>query len=307
VLGAGTLLYRGLRPTSRIANALAIAELAVLAIAAGVAFAHPVVAHAVALEPPPGFGSLIGAVAIGIWMIDGWEVSASTAEEARDGSSAPGSGGLFGLLLTAVVLGGCMTAFQRVGTLAGFRAHESDAMAYVGAAFGGDAWRVTIVVTVLVSLAASLQTTLIYLTRSFFAMGRDGVLPAAFGELDHRDQPAFAVIVMTAIGVACTLASAFSPTLHAAFAFILDGTAIFLGVLFMLSAAAAVHIFARDRTARLDGVVLPALATLALLGVLAVAVAQDERTTQVFLLVLALAGVPFALWRSRGRSSAAPV
>ena len=307
VLAAGVLLYRGLRPTSRIANALAIAELVVLAVAAGVAALHPLVEHAAVSAPPPGFAGVIGAVAIGIWMTDGWEVSASTAEEARDGSSAPGLGGLAGLLLTSVVLWLCMTAFLRVGSLAGFAAHEDDSMAFVGAAFGGDAWRVTITVTVLVSLAASLQTTLIYLTRSFFAMGRDGVLPAAFGRLDKRDQPAVAVIVMTAIGVAGTLASAFSAHVRDAFAFTLNGTSIFLGVLFLLSAAAAVRIFARDRSAWLDGVVLPGIATLALFGVLAFAVAQDDVRTQGFLLLLAVAGVPFALWRSRGRSSATTV
>jgi amino acid transporter len=276
----------------------------VLAVAAAVAALHPLVAHAAIATPPPGLPGIAGAVALGIWMIDGWEVSASAAEEAEDASSAPGAGGLGGLVLTALVLLGCMTAFLRVGTLDGFAAHEGDAMAYVGEALGGDVWRVTITVTVLVSLAASLQTTLIYLTRSFFAMGRDGVLPAAFGVLDVRAQPAFAVIVMTAIGVAGTLASAFSASVRAAFAFVLSGTAVFLGVLFLLSAAAAVRIFARERTALLDGVVLPAVATVALFGVLALAVAQDDRATQTFLVVLALAGVPFAIWRSRGRSSA---
>jgi amino acid transporter len=311
VLGAGVLLYRGLRPTSRLANALAIAELIVLAIAATFAALHAPAVHAAAAAPPPPAGALIGAVAIGIWMIDGWEVSASTAEEAHHGSTAPGAGGLAGLLLTAVVLWVCMTAFLRVGTLDGFAAHEGDAMAYVGDAIGGGVWRVTITATVLVSLAASLQTTLIYLTRSFFAMGRDGVLPARFGTLDRRDQPAFAVVLLTAIGVAGMLASAFFPTVKAAFDFILSGTTVFLGVLFLLSAAAAVRIFARDRTARLDGVILPGLATLALLGVLGVSVALADRPTQLFLLGAALLGVPFAWWRSgavgAGRSSGAQV
>ena len=242
----------------------------------------------------------MGAVAIGIWMIDGWEVSASTAEEARDATNAPGLGGLGGLLITAVVLLLCVVAFSREGTPAGFSAHEDDAMGYVGAAIGGGPWRIVIAATVLVSLAASLQTTLVYLTRSFLAMGRDGVLPARFGVLDARDQPAFAVIVLTALGVAGLLASAFSASVRSAFAFILTGTVDFLGVLFLLSAAAAVWIFSRERTAWFDGVALPALATLALFGVLSVAVAQSDRTTQIFLVAVALAGVPFAIWRSWG-------
>jgi amino acid transporter len=305
VLGAGTVLYRGLRPTSRIANLLAIAELAVLAIAAAVAALHPVIAHAAVSAPPPGLGSLIGAVAIGIWMTDGWEVSAATAEEARDASRAPGAGGLAGLLVTAAVLWVCLAAFLRVGTPGGFSAHEDDAIGYVGEAIGGGAWRIVLDATVLISLAASLQTTLVYLTRSFLAMGRDGVLPARFGLLDRRDQPGFAVAALTAAGVAGMLASAFSASVRAAFEFILSGTSDFLGVLFLLSAAAAVHVFLRERTAWLDGVLLPAFATLALFGILSVAVAQSDRNTQIFLAAVALAGVPFAIWRTWGRSAAA--
>jgi amino acid transporter len=286
-----------------LANALAIAELIVLAVAAAFAFVHVPVRDAVAAEPPPAAGGLIGAIAIGIWMIDGWEVSASTAEEAYDGNTAPGAGGLAGLLLTAAVLWVCMTAFLRVGTLDGFAAHEGDAMAYVGDAIGGGAWRIAITVTVLVSLAASLQTTLVYLSRSFYAMGRDGVLPERFGTLDLRAQPAFAVGLLTAVGVAGLVACAFFPSVRAAFDFILSGTTVFLGVLFLLSAAAAVRIFAMARMAWFDGVVLPALATLALMGVLTVSVVEGDRPTQLFLLVTAILGLPFALWRSPSISS----
>lgn len=304
VVGAGLLLYRGLRPTSRLANALAIAELVVLAVAAALAALHAPVRAAVAFAPPPAAGGVIGAIAIGIWMIDGWEVSASTAEEAYEARSAPGAGGLAGLLLTAAVLWVCTSAFLRVGTAAGYSANEGDAMAYVGAAIGGGAWRVAITATVLVSLAAALQTTLVYLTRSFFAMGRDGVLPHRFGTLDARDQPGFTVLVMTALGAGGLIASAFFPSVRAAFAFILSGAAVYLGVLFLLSAAAAVRIFAGTRTAWLDAVMLPALAAVALAGVLAVSVAQGDRPTQLFLLGAALAGVPFAWWRAAvGRSS----
>ena len=199
VLGAGVLLYWGLRPTSRLGERAGDRRVRRAGDrGADLPPSTPRRVHAAAAAPLPAAGALIGAVAIGIWMIDGWEVSASTAEEAREGNTAPGAGGLAGLLLTAVVLWICMSAFLRIGTLDGFAAHEDDAMAYVGEAIGGGAWRVAITATVLVSLAASLQTTLIYLTRSFFAMGRDGVLPGRFGTLDRRDQPAFAVVLLTA-------------------------------------------------------------------------------------------------------------
>jgi amino acid transporter len=305
VLGCGGLLYAGLRPSARVANALLVVELLVLTLAAIAAFAHPVVAHAVRGTPLPAIGPLIGAVAIGIWMVDGWEVSATTAEEAHDRHRAPGLGGLGGLLITAAVMYLCMTAFLRVGTVAGYAANEGDAMAYVGATLGGGAWRVAITITVLVSLAASLQTTLVYLTRSFFAMGRDRLLPLTLGALDVRDQPRVAIVVLTALGMAFTLGSALSPNLRDAFTFILGGTAVFLGVLFMLSSAAAVRVFARDRSARLDGVTLPALAVVLLAFVLTWSVAQDDLPTRSFIIVAALLGVPVAAWRGRALAPAA--
>lgn len=303
VLGAGLLLSAGLRPTALVTNVLLIAELAVLAVAAAAAFAHPVVAQAAQSLPAPGGGAILLAITLGIWMTDGWEVSASAAEEAQGASAAPGIGGLAGLLLTAAVLWACMSAFMRVGTAAGFAAHEGDAMAYVGAQLGGPAWSAAIAATVLVSLAASLQTTLIYLTRSFFAMGRDRVLPAALGALDGRRQPAVAIGVLTAAGMAFTLASGLSPDVKSALDFILSGTAVFLGLLFLMSAAAAVRIFRGDPRGRLTGVALPAVATVLLAIVLGVSVARSAPSTRLFIVGAALAGVPLAWWRGRASTS----
>ena len=232
-------------------------------------------------------------------MIDGWEVSASTAEEAENARDAPGTGGIAGLLVTAAVLCACMTAFLRVGTPDGFAEHEADALAYVGARLGAGVWREALTATVLVSLAAALQATLIYLSRSIFAMGRSGVLPAAFGTLDARRQPAFAVTVLTAIGVAGTLASGMLPTIRSAFAFILDGTSAFLGVLFVLTAAASVRIFSGDNALRWSGVRWPWLGAVALIAVLGFSFVHIDFPTQSFIAVAALAGVPLALWRGR--------
>jgi amino acid transporter len=232
-------------------------------------------------------------------MIDGWEVSASTAEEAEGTTDAPGNGGLAGLAVSAAIILICMAAFMRVGTIGGFADNEGDAMSYVSGLLGGGAWRVVVTVTVLISMAAALQATLVYLTRSFFAMGRDGVLPAAFGRLDQREQPAFGIAVLTALGIVSTLASGLSPSVKTAFDVILGGTSFFLGVLFLMSAAAAVRMFAGDSARRGSGVVLPGFGALALAIVLTVSLAQAEAATRLFIIASAAVGVPLALWRGR--------
>ena len=306
VLASGLLLHSGLRPTAMVTNVLLVGEIIILAIGAVTAFSRPIIAHASAVAPFPGNTALLGAMVIGIWMVDGWEVSASTAEEARAATRSPGLSGVVGLALSALVLWLCMAAFMRVGTLDGFSAHEGDAMAYIGMQLGGNTWRIVIAITVLVSLAASLQTTLVYLTRSFFAMGRDGVLPAGLGALDGRDQPTPAIALMTGAGMAFTLASGASPTIRAAFDFILSATSAFLGILFILTAAAAIRIFGRDPHRRLTGIVLPALGSVALAAILAFSFVQDDADTRLFVIAATLAGIPLAMWRARVSKRALP-
>jgi len=235
---------------------------------------------------------------VGIWMIDGWEVSASTAEEAQGVASLPGWGGLAGLALTSAVLLLAIAAFERVGSAAGFAAHDNDALSYVGQLLGGS-WPVVLQVTVLVSLAAALQTTLVYLTRSVYAMGRDGVLPRALGALDRRAEPAAAIAFIALLSVVFALSSGLSPRAKAAYDFALQGTSWFLGLLFVLTAAAAVRAFAGQGTARWSGVVLPGSAAAALVLILGLGLLRDDTVTRGFIFASAIIGLPLALWRGR--------
>jgi len=304
-IAAGALLARGLKPTTLVAAAFVVAEFAVLGAAAlAASFVHAPAQPVVAATNVHGLSGLVGAVVIGIWMLDGWEVSASTAEESTDVNRAPGLGGLGGLALTAAILVIGMTAFLRIGTPAGFADHPADVMAYVGSLLGGGAWRWILTVTVLASLAASLQTTLVYLSRSLFAMGRDGLVPAALGRLDRRGVPMVAVVGLTGLGVLFCLASGLFPSVKAGFDLILSGTSVFLGLLFLLSAAASVRIFWTERGARwLSGAGIPGIASVALAGILVAAVNRSDRPTQAFLVASAVLGLPFALWRGRAATT----
>ena len=292
------LLWYGLRPTALLTLALLVAELVVLAGAAAFATLHPR-ADAVAFAPRPlDGGALVAAIVVGVWMLDGWEVSASTAEEAHGTSEAPGNGGLWGLLLTSAVMLAALAAFARAGSAAGFAARESDSLAYVGELLGGP-WRVVLDVTVLVSLAASLQTTLVYLSRSVFAMGRLRLVPAWLGRLDHRDEPAASILLVAGLSIAFCLAAGISPTANAAFAFSVQSTSWFLGALFVMTAAASVRLFAGAGTSRWSGVVLPAAAGGALAAILMLALIRDDVSTRGFITASAIIGLPLAVWRGR--------
>lgn len=298
IVATSVLLWSGLRPTAMLTLILLAAELVVLSAAAGVSALHPR-ADAVAFVPAPlAWGGLVGAIVVGIWMIDGWEVSASTAEEARGDAAMPGWGGLIGLLITSLVLLAGIAAFARVGTSAGFAAHDNDALAYIGERLGG-VWPQLLSITVLVSFVASLQTTLVYLTRSLFGMGRDGVVPQAFGRLDRRDEPTASIVLIAALSLVLCLAEGVSADAKSAFDFVLQGTSWFLGVLFVMSAAAAARIFAGERSRLLTGVALPGVAAAVLGAILIVALLRDDTPTRGFIAASAIIGLPLALWRGR--------
>jgi amino acid transporter len=296
IAASALLLWYGLRPTAILTLLLLVAEVVVLAGAAGLAGVHPRPGAVAFVAVPLEWGGIVAAIVVGIWMIDGWEVSASTAEEAQGDASAPGRGGLAGLVLTSVVLLAAIAAFTRIGTSAGFAEHQSDALAYVGGLLGGE-WPIVLSVTVLVSLAASLQTTLVYLTRSIYGMGRDGLLPRALGRLDRRAEPAAAIALITGFSLAFTLAAGISPSANAAFTFVLQGTSWFLGMLFVMTAAAAVRVFAAERAARWSGVVLPGTAAVVLGAILLAAFFRADALTRGFIAASAIIGLPLALWR----------
>jgi amino acid transporter len=307
IVASTALLYLGLRPTALVTALFLVAELlVVIASALAALVVHPApeaalgaAAGAVAL-PTPGFAGIVTAMVLGIWMTDGWEVSASASEESTGGDETPGRGGVIGLVLTTLVLLGAMAAYLHAGSVAGFSAHQTDAMGYVAQRLGGGVWNVTILATVLVSTAATLWTTILYLSRSVYAMGRDGVLPAALGTLDARAVPANSLFAVFACVTVFTLCTGFWPTAAGVLNLVLNGTSVFLGALFAMSALSAIKLLAgRPGEARLQSYLVPGFGALALVAIIAVDVAQSDSTTRSVELYGLLLGVPFALWRGR--------
>jgi len=298
IIGGALLLHLGLRPTALTTAIFVIAELVVLGASAIAALlAHPVALSEPAVQIAPGIGGIVSAMVLAVWMVDGWEVSASASEETRNRDATAGRGGFIGLLLTCAVLLFAMSAYMRVGTIAGFSAHQADAMTYVAQRLGGRYWRWAIVATVLLSTSAALWTTLLYLTRSVYAMGRDGVLPRALGVLDDKGGTTRALVAVTALVVVLTLLNGFWSTAGSALQFVVEGSSVFLGLLFVGSCAAAVRL-ASLLGSGITGRIVAFSGGAALLSVIVVALLQADRTVRLVDLGLLSAGLLFTAARA---------
>jgi amino acid transporter len=262
--------------------------------------AHPAPEHLAPPALPNPFLGIVTAMVLGIWMTDGWEVSASASEETTGAPQTPGRGGLVGLLGTTALLVVAMLAYGRVGSVAGFADHQTDAMSYVADRIGGPFWHLTIVATVLVSTTATLWTTILYLSRSAYAMGRDGVLPPGLGRLNARGVPANSLVTVFACTAAFTLLTGFWPTAASVLNLVLNGTSVFLGVLFAMSAFAAIKLQrSRPGASRWLAVGVPLFGATTLCAIIAVDIAQSDAVTRAIEIGGLLIGAPFALWRGR--------
>jgi amino acid transporter len=311
IVASTVLLYYGLRPTALVTALFLIGELVVVGVAAAACFVvHPGAEQPAVLATPlptAGFGGVIAAMVLGIWMTDGWEVSASASEESTGPPETSGRGGIIALVATTAILLGAMAAFLHVGSVAGFTAHQSDAMTYVASRLGGGGWRLAIDVTVLVSTAATLWTTILYLSRSVYAMGRDGVLPRPIGVLDARGVPVNSLLVVFVCVTGFTFLTGFWPSANDVLNLVLNGTAVFLGALFAMSTLSAIKLLAnRPGETPLQAYVIPGFAALALLAIVGVDIAESEAKTRTVELAGLALGIPFALWRGR-RMHLAPI
>lgn len=299
IVVSSVLLYVGIRPTAIVTTIALALEFLILGAAAVVSFALPhQPVHAASVDATglnPGVAGFLGAMTLAIWMSDGWEVSASASEEVADNRRASGRGGIAGLLMTTAILAFSMFAFLHAGTIAGFTANQADALRYVADLLGGGPWRVAIVFTVLVSTSSTLWTTILYLSRSAYAMGRDGVLPRLLGRLDRRSEPLVALVAVAILVTLCELLTGFSATAADALTTVLDVSAVFLGLLFVLTAAAAIKRFWPQG---LQTVGIPLLGAVALLGVLGATIALAEPFLQLCALGGVCLGIPFAIWRA---------
>lgn len=145
---------------------------------------------------------------IAVFAYWGWDVTSNLGEETRGGRRSSGFGGVIGVV-TCFALFVVFTV--SVNILVGadvVRQNPESFLTVLGdAVWPGWGGRL-LVLAVLLSTVATLETSLIQATRTLFAMGRDRTLPPAFGRIHSRRQtPWTATAVVAGVALAFTVAA----------------------------------------------------------------------------------------------------
>jgi amino acid transporter len=234
---AAVPLLLGGRPTAKVTKVFLAIELASLVVfaALGLADLHRL-AVPVRFGPVPVGGMLVVAV-VAATILDGWEIDSYAAEESHRPRSDPGFGGIVGAFLALGfygVLYPLMFAETPLRALAG----SSDPLAVWGLRLAPGA-RWLVLVPVLASTAGGLWLTTFILTRALYAMGRERLIPAAFGRVSRRRVPSMAILVSLGATLLVCALQLFVASLAAFFGLVLSAAGFFLLAEFFLDSVTA--------------------------------------------------------------------
>lgn len=187
--------------------------------------------------------SFVAGALIAAFYYWGWDVSSNLGEETENSEKNSGAGGLIGVgicfvlfeLFTVVInmdlptktIGGSSNVLENLGQV-------------VGGGFGGK----LMIIAVALSTIATLETTLIQVTRSLWSMAQEKTLPARFGRLHPEWRtPAFATGVVALISLCLFVVSSFANSVDQVLNDAISAIGLQIAVYYSLAGLAAVVAF----------------------------------------------------------------
>jgi amino acid transporter len=155
-----------------------------------------------------GQKGFVGGALIAAFYYWGWDVTANLNEETKSAKKTPGLGAMIGILVVFVLFEVFTIATNMVLTSTQINNNPADVLSVLGQQVWHGAGGKFIILAVVLSTIATLETTLIQVTRTLFAMGRDNTLPKALGKVHRtRKTPIVATVVVTIISLALFVGS----------------------------------------------------------------------------------------------------
>ncbi|WP_025159280.1 APC family permease [Leifsonia aquatica] len=157
-----------------------------------------------------GPGVFVASALIAAFYFWGWDVSANLNEETKDGHKSAGSAGIIGVVIVFLLFEVFTIATLVMLPQKTIEANSANILSVLGDAVWPGIGGKILVVAVALSTVATLETTLIQVTRTLFAMGRDHTVPSAFGRIHPKWRtPAFATLIVVGVSVILFLGSNF--------------------------------------------------------------------------------------------------
>ena len=138
----------------------------------------------------------------------GWDVTSNLSEETRNSRRTTGLAGLIGVGIVFLLFEVFTIAVNVILSAQQIEDNDANVLGVLGEEIWPGWGGKLLIVSVMLSTIATLETTLIQVTRSLFAMGRDRTMPSAFGRVHRRwNTPWVAIVVVGAVALVMFIAS----------------------------------------------------------------------------------------------------
>jgi amino acid transporter len=158
---------------------------------------------------------LAAGAALGVFFFWGWDTAANVNEESKDAETTPGYAGLISMVVLLVLFLFAATAIDMVtsaSNLNNIGNNGGDILYFFAQSLSGAPITYLMVLAVLSSTVATVQTTLLPSSRLSFSMARDGVFPKIFG-IVHKDwqTPWVGTLITTALSIVVIISTFWGP------------------------------------------------------------------------------------------------
>jgi len=205
----------GVTITARVQVIMTSIEVGLLALFAVLAIFHGQKTHTFSWHwfSPTSFGSsqtFFAGALVAAFYYWGWDVTANLNEETKGSHKTPGQGAIIGMIITFFLFEVFTVGSNLVLSDKEISANSANLLGILGQKVWPGTPGKLIVVAVLLSTIATLETQLIQVTRTMFSMGRDGTLPRKLGSVHRKFKtPIIATIVTTVVGLGLFIGSQF--------------------------------------------------------------------------------------------------
>jgi amino acid transporter len=208
------IVAAGVSITTKAQWIMSCIEVAVLIVVGIAALFHESGRHGAAFSwhwfSPTGFGSMSGfaaAALVAAFYYWGWDVTANLNEESKQ-SRLANLGGIIGVVIVFALFELYTIDINLFFSGDAIQSQSTNITTALATVVGGSALGKLMIIAVMLSTIATLETTLIQVSRSLFAMGRDNTVPKVFGRIDpKRRTPVIATAVVTVVSLILFVAS----------------------------------------------------------------------------------------------------
>jgi amino acid transporter len=245
------LVIMGVRVTARAQWIMSGVEVAILVLFAILAIAHSA-SHAVTKFSWSWFGlshfnGMAGFAAGGLvaaFYYWGWDVASNLNEEMKDSKRSAGLGGIIGVVIVFALYEIFTIATNLAMPAKTIQANAGDVLAVLGQLVWHGAGGKLLVIAVMLSTIATLETTLIQVTRTLFAMSRERTLPGFLGKIHPvRQTPWIATIAVAVVSLGLFIGSNFIGSLSTILTDAIDSIGLQIAVYYGLAGLTVVVAF----------------------------------------------------------------